>query len=88
MAALALRFFSASHGDRLLVINLGPDLVLNLVPEPLLAESHRAAWELLWSSESPRYGGHGTPTVQTKEGWRIPGHTTLVFASIGSGKEE
>ncbi len=35
--AFVLRYFSESHGDRLLVVNLGTDLYLSPSPEPLLA---------------------------------------------------
>ena len=77
--ALLLRFFSEVSGDRLLLVNLGRDLLLNAAPDPLLAPPEGRRWEILWSSESPRYGGSGTPPVETDEGWRIPGHATVVL---------
>jgi maltooligosyltrehalose trehalohydrolase len=59
--------------DRLLLVNLGPDLGLTVTPEPLLAppptgETGRdpttgPGWAVIWSSEEARYGGSGTPTV-------------------------
>lgn len=79
--AFVLRFFSPSQGDRLLLINLGSDLEVNPAPEPLLAKVEGCSWDLLWSSESPRYGGGGTAPVQTEQGWRIPGHTAVVLAA-------
>ena len=57
--AWLLRFFSESSGDRLLIVNLGRDLLLGPAPEPLLAPMDGQAWRLLWSSEAPRYGGAG-----------------------------
>ena len=74
-----LRFFSEVSGDRLVLVNLGRDLHLDAAPEPLLAPPEGRRWEILWSSESPRYGGSGTPPVETDEGWRIPGHATVVL---------
>jgi maltooligosyltrehalose trehalohydrolase len=81
--ALALRFFGgAAHSeDRLLCLNLGRDLVLPTVAEPLLAPPAGAAWTLLWSSEAIRYGGGGLPALDPRAGWLLPGHATLVFGS-------
>jgi maltooligosyltrehalose trehalohydrolase len=79
--AFLLRFFSEDGAaDRLLVVNLGPDLGLNPAPEPLLAPPAGAAWSILWSSEHPRYGGSGTPLLETRRNWRIPGHATVVLS--------
>src|SRR5262245_45952377 len=57
--AFALRFFGGEHCDRLLLINLGSDLPLLPVPEPLLAPPPGDAWEMLWCSNDLRYGGSG-----------------------------
>jgi maltooligosyltrehalose trehalohydrolase len=57
--ALVVRWFDARHGDRLLLVNPGDDLSLRPAPEPLLAPPRDARWELVWSSEDPRYGGTG-----------------------------
>ena len=77
--AFLIRFFNETSGDRLLLVNLGRDLHLDAGPEPLLAPPEGRRWEILWSSESPRYGGSGTPPVETDEGWRMPGHATVVL---------
>ena len=77
--AFLIRFFNETSGDRLLLVNLGRDLHLEAGPEPLLAPPEGRRWEILWSSESPRYGGSGTPPVETDEGWRIPGHAAVVL---------
>jgi maltooligosyltrehalose trehalohydrolase len=78
--AFLLRFFSEDGADRLLVVNLGPDLGLNPAPEPLLAPPADTAWSILWSSEHPGYGGSGTPPLETRRNWRIPGHATVVLS--------
>jgi maltooligosyltrehalose trehalohydrolase len=78
--AFLIRFFSENSGNhRLMLVNLGRDLHLHTAPEPLLAPPEEQRWEILWSSESPRYGGSGTPPIETDEGWRIPGHAAVVL---------
>jgi maltooligosyltrehalose trehalohydrolase len=68
--AFALRWNGES--DRLLVVNLGPELLLTPVPEPLLAPPAGARWRLLWSSEDPCYGGRGCPEPESDDGaWRL-----------------
>ena len=58
--AFLLRHLDSSGDDRLVLVNLGADLRLSPCPEPLLAAPQGRRWELLWSSEDPRYGGSGT----------------------------
>ncbi|HXJ77069.1 MAG TPA: malto-oligosyltrehalose trehalohydrolase [Candidatus Methylomirabilis sp.] len=77
--AFVLRFFSGDGADRLLVVNFGPDLRLNPAPEPLLAPPAAAVWSILWSSEDPRYEGSGTPPLETRSNWRIPGHAAVAL---------
>jgi len=68
-------------GDRLLLINLGADLELDPAPEPLLAPPAGARWQVLWSSEDPRYGGSGAPPPEDDEGgWRLPGQAAIALA--------
>ncbi len=76
----ALRFFG-TDSDRLLLINLDVQFVLDPAPEPLLAAPENTDWKVLWSSEHPDYGGHGTPTAEIKENWLIPGYMALVLGS-------
>src|SRR5947199_104259 len=55
--AWLLRFFS-DEGDRLLIVNLGPDLTMRPAPEPLLAPIEGHDWDILWSGEiTRRYHG-------------------------------
>jgi maltooligosyltrehalose trehalohydrolase len=76
----ALRFVGATE-ERLLIVNLGRDLRLSVVAEPLLAPPEERRWSVLWSSESPRYGGRGTQPDQG-EGWSIPGHATVLLQGV------
>lgn len=73
--ALALRY-----GDRLLLVNLGHTFVRGSLPEPLLAPPPAGAWEVAWSSEHPRYGGHGTPPVFTRARMLIPARAAVMLA--------
>lgn len=56
--AMALRYFDPVNGDRLLLVNLESN-PLELPPDPLLAAPSGWAWELVWTSEDPKYGGFG-----------------------------
>jgi maltooligosyltrehalose trehalohydrolase len=77
--AFVLRFFGAGD-DRLLLVNLGRDLRLGSAGEPLLAPLADKAWEILWSSEHPRYGGGGAAPVEAEGTWRVPGHAAVALA--------
>ena len=77
--AWLLRFF-AEDADRLLIVNLGRDLALAPMPEPLLAPLEDLAWQILWSSESPSYGGGGTPPLYRDGVLHIAGESALVLA--------
>jgi maltooligosyltrehalose trehalohydrolase len=76
--ALALRIFGEKE-DRLLCVNLGTDLDLRPMPEPLLAPPAGGQWTLMWSSESPRYGGQGTPPLDLEKGWHLPGEAAILL---------
>jgi maltooligosyltrehalose trehalohydrolase len=80
--AFVLRYFGAAEGDRLLLLNLGNDLHLDPAPEPLLAPLQDHLWKLLWSSENPRYGGNGTPRVETAGNWHVPANSAMVFTPV------
>jgi len=85
--AFVIRFFGENAGDLLLLVNLGTDLELEPIPEPLLAPLTGFLWEMLWSSEDPRYGGTGAPPPEDEEGcWRLPGQAAVVMRLI-AGEE-
>jgi len=77
---LVLRYAPAQGEERLLLLNLGRDLALPTVAEPLLAPPAGGAWRVLWSSEAPRYGGDGVVEVETSERFFIPGEAAVVLA--------
>ncbi len=84
---LLLRFFGEEGDDRLLLVNFGADLHLDPAPEPLLAPPDGMKWQILWSSEDPRYGGGGTPRLDSKDNWRIPGHAAVAMHPKNGGKK-
>lgn len=80
--AFVLRWFDAEHGDRLLIVNLDRELPLTPPSEPLLAPSVASNWQLLWSSEDPRYGGHGVTPPVADDGhgeWRLPAQSAVLL---------
>jgi maltooligosyltrehalose trehalohydrolase len=81
-----LRFFTPNPVDeRLLLVNLGADHVVTSIPDPLAAPPDGLVWRTEWSSESPAYGGLGTPTVVHDEGWYITGHAAIVLEAANGG---
>ena len=77
--AFVLRFFGEADDDRLLVVNLGADLPLDVMPEPLLAPPEAARWAIAWSSSHPRYGGCGAAPFDPDGPWRLPAQAALVL---------
>jgi maltooligosyltrehalose trehalohydrolase len=84
--AFVLRYFGENGDDRLLLVNLGMDFILEPAPEPLLAPPEGRQWVLLWSSEDPRYGGSGTFPPDTDDGWQLPGHAAVVMRPAPLGE--
>lgn len=84
-----LRFF-ADHPemDRLLVVNLGADVWCESVAEPLLAAPAHCQWQLIWSSEHPKYGGEGIHGIDLSHSFVISGHSAQVFIAVPSAMEE
>jgi maltooligosyltrehalose trehalohydrolase len=81
--AFLLRWFDDSHGDRLLIVNLQTELMPNPIPEPLLAPPFGSRWDLVWSSDEPKYGGTGSyRPVDEQQRWRLPGNCALFFRSV------
>lgn len=76
-----VRYF-ADSSDRLLLVNFGIDLHLDPAPQPLLAPPEKCRWELLWTSEDPRYGGTGTPDLEGEMNWLIPGGTAVLMQAV------
>jgi maltooligosyltrehalose trehalohydrolase len=69
--------------DRLIVTSLGRRLHPLPLAEPLAAPPRGMLWRPLWSSEDPRYGGGGTPSVDADDGgWWLPAESTIVLAAV------
>jgi maltooligosyltrehalose trehalohydrolase len=81
--AFVVRFFSdTSRDDRFLLINMGVELFLNPAPEPLLGPPENMRWEVLWSTEDPKYGGNGTPVLDSELNWIIPAQAAVVLKPV------
>jgi maltooligosyltrehalose trehalohydrolase len=80
--AFVLRYFGdGPELDRLLLVNLGVNLDLRPMPEPLLAPPAGCRWQLHWSSEAVRYGGSGTPPVRPHSHLHLPGAAAILLRS-------
>jgi maltooligosyltrehalose trehalohydrolase len=78
--AFVLRYFGESMGDRLLVVNFGARLHASPIPEPLLAPPRGGSWRIELSTDSPKYGGWGTPPLETiTDGWWIPAECAVLL---------
>ncbi len=76
--AFALRYLGVDGDDRLLLVNLGRDLQLSPLTEPLMVPPDGMQWTLLWSTEDPRYGGTGSGLLDTRN-WYLQGHAAMVL---------
>jgi maltooligosyltrehalose trehalohydrolase len=76
--AFVIRFFDDA-GDRLLLVNLGTQTTLANVAEPLLACPRREAWQILWSTDDPKYGGNGVAPIEGDWGWTVPAQAAVVL---------
>jgi maltooligosyltrehalose trehalohydrolase len=85
--AFVLRYFGEGDDDRLLVVNLGRDLVLAPAPEPLLAPPLGCRWRILWCSEAREYNGSGCVEPETDEGWRLAGRAAALLRPEEEGGE-
>ena len=79
--AFVLRFHGVGGDVRCLLVNLGADVPLEPVAEPLLAPPVGRRWRTVWSSEDPRYGGGGVAT-DVDRGWRLVGHSASVVIPV------
>jgi maltooligosyltrehalose trehalohydrolase len=79
--SLLLRYFSAEHGDRLILFNVGRQLLLDQAPEPLLAPPEGRMWRQTWCSEDVKYGGQGMPPLQPDESWQILGRAAVLLSA-------
>jgi len=78
-----VRFFSEGYrDDKILVVNLGTQLHLNPSPVPLLGPPDGRQWQVQWSTEDPRYGGNGTPPLDSELNWMIPGAAAVLLEAV------
>jgi maltooligosyltrehalose trehalohydrolase len=78
--ALVARAFGSGGGDRLIVVNLGPETPLAPVTEPLLAPPPGRHWDLLFASEDSAYGGSGAASPESPDGsWHLPAECAVVL---------
>jgi len=82
-----LRYFLGAQ-QRLLLINLGREMHLIPVPEPMLAPPLGCAWEILWTSEKLEFGGSGTPKLDTEKFWRLQGNAAVVLIPVPEGDDQ
>ena len=73
--AFLLRF----GDDRVLIINLGPALELDIAPEPLLAPPTNAKWKLVWCSEKCTQ-----VEFDADPSWRIPAESAVLLVAAPS----
>ena len=79
-AALLVRYLTPDPaGHRLLLLNLGRDLPVGVVAEPLLAPPEGHRWIVAWSSEHPDYDGAGRRPIDPAQFWILPADCALVF---------
>lgn len=80
-----LRYFGDGGDDRLLIVNLGKETQLRIVPEPLLAPPLGIEWQVIWTSQSPRYGGPGATDVTATKRWTFPAEAAVVMRPRRNG---
>ena len=78
--AFVLRYNVGGRDPRLLIVNLGADLDLSPLPEPLLAPPADMRWTVRWSSDEMAYGGPGAPPLQADPAWHLHAESTMVLA--------
>jgi maltooligosyltrehalose trehalohydrolase len=78
--SFGIRLFGAEADDRLLLVNLGSQMTLSAVSEPLFAPPEGQIWRTKWSSNEIAYGGDGTPPIESERGVVIPAECTVVLS--------
>jgi maltooligosyltrehalose trehalohydrolase len=80
--SLVLRFTGRrADEERVVLLNLGDEVVLEPCPYPLLAPGTGRSWTLMLSSEESRFGGGGTTFSLNEQPWTLPSRCALVLAS-------
>jgi maltooligosyltrehalose trehalohydrolase len=77
--AFVIRYESTDGDDRLLIVNLGRDLDLPSIPEPLMAPPVDCTWTYQWHSEALEYGGSGRAPLQSHPAWHLTGECAVLL---------
>ncbi|SEP79541.1 maltooligosyl trehalose hydrolase [Devosia sp. YR412] len=81
-AALLIRYLTPDPaGHRLLLLNLGRDLQIGVLAEPLLAPTDGHHWTVAWSSEHPDYDGGGRGAIDPARFWILPSDCAVMLKS-------
>lgn len=81
--AFLLRYRTPAESDqRLLIINLGNDLHIDSLPDPLFAPPPETQWQVIWSSEDPAYAGSGRRPYDFRKRWVLNADIALVLAPL------
>jgi maltooligosyltrehalose trehalohydrolase len=78
-SAFVLRYGVGARDTRLLLVNLGGDLDLSPLPEPLLGPPAGTWWTMQWSSDAAAYGGPGDPPLQLQPTWRLHAESAVLL---------
>jgi maltooligosyltrehalose trehalohydrolase len=79
LQAFLLRYDGGGADDRLFIVNLGPDLDLTPLPEPLLAPPEGRCWAVQWSSDAVQYGGLGAASLQSRPVWKLHAESAMLL---------
>lgn len=83
-----LRYFLGDQ-QRLILMNLGIEMHLAPIPEPMLAPPQGHRWDQLWTSEKVEYGGSGTPArLDTDRFFRVQGNAAVVLHPVQNGDSD
>jgi maltooligosyltrehalose trehalohydrolase len=69
-AVIGAEAFVLRYDTHLLIVNLGDEVLLGAIDEPLLA----GEWEVAWSSD-------GTSSIDMKPPWRVPAECAILLAA-------
>ena len=61
-------------------MNLGNDLPVRSLADPLLAPPVDSQWLVIWSSEDLAYGGGGRRAIDFQKRWTLGADTALLLA--------
>jgi len=86
--AFVIRYNVGGDDARLLLVNLGADLDLTPVPEPLLGPPAGTRWAVLWSSDAVVYGGPGDAPLQAEPTWRLRAESAVLVAPEPAGSSQ